>query len=107
MQEKKRSELMRIIIFWGNRRPEHLRRVKYARSVPAYFAECLYKSLKGAWTDDATLIRIMVSRSEIDLLDIRAAFRKSFATSLHKMIQNDTSGDYCKTLLPLWGGDDA
>ncbi|XP_066515059.1 annexin A5-like [Hoplias malabaricus] len=81
--------------------------VKCARSVPAYFAECLYKSLKGAGTDDATLIRIMVSRSEIDLLDIRAAFRKSFATSLHKMIQNDTSGDYCKTLLLLCGGDDA
>ncbi|XP_066516181.1 annexin A5-like [Hoplias malabaricus] len=81
--------------------------VKCARSVPAYFAECLYKSMKGAGTDDATLIRIMVSRSEIDLLDIRAAFRKSFATSLHKMIQNDTSGDYRKTLLLLCGGDDA
>ncbi|XP_066520848.1 annexin A5-like isoform X1 [Hoplias malabaricus] len=81
--------------------------VKCARSVPAYFAECLYKSLKGAGTDDATLIRIMVSRSEIDLLDIRAAFRKSFATSLHKIIQNDTSGDYCKALLLLCGGDDA
>ncbi|KAL7841501.1 hypothetical protein SRHO_G00251920 [Serrasalmus rhombeus] len=81
--------------------------VKCARSVPAYFAECLYKSMKGAGTDDATLIRIMVSRSEIDLLDIRAEFRKSFATSLHNMIKNDTSGDYRKTLLLLCGGDDA
>uniref|UniRef100_A0A8B9HYG0 Annexin n=1 Tax=Astyanax mexicanus TaxID=7994 RepID=A0A8B9HYG0_ASTMX len=81
--------------------------VKCARSVPAYFAECLYNSMKGAGTDDATLIRIMVSRSEIDLLDIRAEFRKSFATSLHKMIQNDTSGDYRKTLLLLCAGDDA
>uniref|UniRef100_A0AAR2M0T7 Annexin n=1 Tax=Pygocentrus nattereri TaxID=42514 RepID=A0AAR2M0T7_PYGNA len=81
--------------------------VKCARSVPAYLAECLYNSLKGAGTDDATLIRIMVSRSEIDLLDIRAEFRKSFATSLHNMIKNDTTGDYCKTLLLLCGGDDA
>ncbi|XP_036438920.1 annexin A5-like [Colossoma macropomum] len=81
--------------------------VKCARSVPAYFAECLYKSMKGAGTDDATLIRIMVSRSEIDLLDIRAEFRKSFATSLHKMIKNDTSGDYRNTLYLLCGGDDA
>uniref|UniRef100_W5K8V6 Annexin n=1 Tax=Astyanax mexicanus TaxID=7994 RepID=W5K8V6_ASTMX len=81
--------------------------VKCARSVPAYLAECLYNSLKGAGTDDATLMRIMVSRSEIDLLDIRAEFRKSFATSLHKMIQNDVSGDYCKTLLLLCAGDDA
>lgn len=81
--------------------------VKCARSVPAYFAECLYNSMKGAGTDDATLIRIMVSRSEIDLLDIRAEFRKSFATSLHNMIKNDTSGDYRKTLLLLCAGDDA
>ncbi|XP_036438917.1 annexin A5-like isoform X1 [Colossoma macropomum] len=82
--------------------------VKCARSVPAYLAECLYKSMKqGAGTDDATLIRIMVSRSEIDLLDIRAEFRKAFATSLHKMIKNDTHGDYCKTLLLLCAGDDA
>ncbi|KAI4875709.1 hypothetical protein NFI96_023374 [Prochilodus magdalenae] len=81
--------------------------VKCARNVPAYFAECLCKSMKGAGTDDATLIRIMVSRSEIDLLDIRAEFRKLFATSLHKMIQSEASGDYCKTLLLLCGGDDA
>lgn len=29
----------------------------------------------------------MVSRSEIDLLDIRQEFRKNFAKSLHQMIQ--------------------
>ncbi|XP_048852485.1 annexin A5-like [Brienomyrus brachyistius] len=81
--------------------------VKCARSVPAYFAESLYCGLKGAGTDDHTLIRIMVSRSEVDMLDIRAQFRKMFATSLYSMIKNDTSGDYRKTLLLLCGGDDA
>lgn len=81
--------------------------VKCARSVPGYFADSLYGAMKGAGTDDQTLIRIMVSRSEVDMLDIRAEFRKRFATSLHKMIQGDTSGDYRKTLLLLCGGDDA
>ncbi|XP_048053604.1 annexin A5b [Megalobrama amblycephala] len=81
--------------------------VKCARSVPGYFAESLYGAMKGAGTDDQTLIRIMVSRSEVDMLDIRAEFRKKFATSLHKMIQGDTSGDYRKALLLLCGGDDA
>ncbi|XP_060772515.1 annexin A5b isoform X2 [Neoarius graeffei] len=80
--------------------------VKSARSVPAYLAECLYYAMKGTGTDDKALIEIMVSRSEIDLLDIRAEFRKMFATSLYKMIQGDTSGDYRKTLLLLCGGDD-
>ncbi|GLD74864.1 annexin A10 isoform X1 [Lates japonicus] len=81
--------------------------VKCARSVPAYFAETLYYSMKGAGTDDNTLIRVMVSRSEVDMLDIRAAFRRMFACSLHSMIKGDTGGDYRKALLLLCGGDHA
>ncbi|XP_040003092.1 annexin A5b isoform X2 [Xiphias gladius] len=81
--------------------------VKCARSVPAYFAETLYYSMKGAGTDDNTLIRVMVTRSEVDMLDIRAKFRSMFACSLHSMIKGDTGGDYRKALLLLCGGDDA
>uniref|UniRef100_A0A8C6MAA4 Annexin n=1 Tax=Nothobranchius furzeri TaxID=105023 RepID=A0A8C6MAA4_NOTFU len=81
--------------------------VKCARSVPSYFAETLYYAMKGAGTDDDTLIRVMVTRCEVDMLDIRAAFRRMFACSLHSMIKGDTNGDYRKTLLLLCGGDDA
>uniref|UniRef100_A0A3P9I3D0 Annexin n=1 Tax=Oryzias latipes TaxID=8090 RepID=A0A3P9I3D0_ORYLA len=81
--------------------------VKCARSVPAYFAETLYNAMKGAGTDDDTLIRVMVTRGEVDMLDIRAEFRKLFARSLFSMIKGDTSGDYRKALLLLCGGDDA
>uniref|UniRef100_A0A3Q3W566 Annexin n=1 Tax=Mola mola TaxID=94237 RepID=A0A3Q3W566_MOLML len=81
--------------------------VKCARSVPAYFAETLYYAMKGAGTDDNTLIRVMVTRSEVDMMDIRAAFRKMFACSLFSMIKGDTGGDFRKTLLLLCGGDDA
>ncbi|XP_064417058.1 annexin A5 [Latimeria chalumnae] len=80
--------------------------VKCVRSVPAYFAECLYNSMKGGGTDDDTLMRIMVSRSEVDLLDVRKQFRTYYGTSLYSMIKNDTSGDYRKTLLHLCGGED-
>ncbi|XP_067441115.1 annexin A5b [Thunnus thynnus] len=81
--------------------------VKCARSVPAYFAETLYYSMKGAGTDDDTLIRVMVTRSEVDMLDIRSDFRRLFACSLHSMIKGDTGGDYRKALLLICGGDDA
>uniref|UniRef100_A0A667Z037 Annexin n=1 Tax=Myripristis murdjan TaxID=586833 RepID=A0A667Z037_9TELE len=81
--------------------------VKCARSVPAYFAETLYYSMKGAGTDDQTLIRVMVTRSEVDMLDIRSEFRKISPKSLHAMIMGDTGGDYRKALLLLCGGDDA
>jgi len=90
----------------GNLRDLLLAVVKCARSVPAYFAETLYHAMKGMGTDDETLIRVMVSRSEVDLLDIRSEFRRMFAGSLHSMIKGDTSGDYRKALLLLCGGDD-
>lgn len=47
----------------------------------------VFSPLKGAGTDDHTLIRVVVSRSEIDLFNIRKEFRKNFATSLYSMIK--------------------
>ncbi|KAG7240752.1 hypothetical protein INR49_026552 [Caranx melampygus] len=80
--------------------------VRCARSVPEYFAEGLYKSMSRAGTDDDTLMRIMVSRSEEDMLDIRTCFKKMYGQSLYTTIQEDTSGDYQKALLYLCGGND-
>ena len=39
--------------------------VRCVHSRPMYFAEKLYKSMKGLGTDDNTLIRVVVSRSEV------------------------------------------
>ncbi|XP_047441288.1 annexin A5a [Mugil cephalus] len=80
--------------------------VKCTRSVPGFFAERLYKSMRRAGTDDDTLMRIMVSRSEVDMLDIRASFKKTYGNSLYTTIQEDTDGDYQKALLYLCGGND-
>ncbi|XP_054453115.1 annexin A5a [Anoplopoma fimbria] len=80
--------------------------VKCARSVPQFFAEGLYGSMRRAGTDDDTLMRIMVSRSEVDMLDIRACFKKAYGASLYSTIQEDTTGDYQKALLYLCGGND-
>ncbi|XP_028445616.1 annexin A5a isoform X2 [Perca flavescens] len=95
-----------FVTILGNRSAEHLREVKCARSVPGFLAECLYKSMRRAGTDDDTLMRIMVSRSEVDMLDIRASFKKTYGVSLHSTIQEDTAGDYQKALLYLCGGND-
>ncbi|XP_031598883.1 annexin A5a [Oreochromis aureus] len=80
--------------------------VKCAESIPNFFAERLYKSMRRAGTDDDTLMRIMVSRSEVDMLDIRASFKKMYGQSLYTTIQEDTTGDYQKALLYLCGGND-
>ncbi|XP_047232502.1 annexin A11-like [Girardinichthys multiradiatus] len=80
--------------------------VKCIKNTPAYFAERLYKAMKGAGTKDRTLIRIMVSRSEVDILDIRQEFLKAYGKSLYTHISSDTSGDYKKLLLKLCGSND-
>lgn len=90
----------------GNLQKLLLAIVKSVRSVPGYLAETLHHSMKGAGTDDCTLIRVMVSRSEIDMLDIRKEYRKNYGKSLLQSIKGDTSGDYRNTLLLICGGDD-
>ncbi|XP_071371094.1 annexin A11a isoform X2 [Centroberyx affinis] len=80
--------------------------VKCIKNTPAYFAERLYKAMRGAGTKDSALIRIMVSRSEVDLLDIRQEYVKNYGKSLYTHISGDTSGDYKKLLLKLCGGSD-
>ncbi|XP_072122930.1 annexin A4-like [Mobula birostris] len=79
--------------------------VKNMKSQPAYFAERLYNSMKGVGTEDSTLIRVMVSRCEIDMLDIREAFQRTYGKSLYSFIKGDCSGDYKKILLQLCGGE--
>uniref|UniRef100_A0A672ZA93 Annexin n=1 Tax=Sphaeramia orbicularis TaxID=375764 RepID=A0A672ZA93_9TELE len=79
--------------------------VKCMKNKPAFFAERLYKSMKGLGTTDSVLVRIMVARAEIDMLDIKAEFLKMYSKTLFSFIKGDTSGDYRKILLELCGGE--
>ncbi|KAM6986524.1 annexin A3b [Aplochiton taeniatus] len=72
--------------------------VKCVMSVPVYLAERLYTSMKGAGTTESILTRIVVSRSEIDLMDINAEFKKLYGKSLTSTIKSEVSGSYCQTL---------
>nr|XP_060490057.1 annexin A6 [Panthera onca] len=80
--------------------------VQSVKNKPLFFADKLYKSMKGAGTDEKTLTRIMISRSEIDLLNIRREFIEKYDKSLHQAIEGDTSGDFLKALLAICGGED-
>uniref|UniRef100_A0A1A9WRY8 Annexin n=1 Tax=Glossina brevipalpis TaxID=37001 RepID=A0A1A9WRY8_9MUSC len=75
--------------------------VKCCKSKVDYFAERLYDSMHGLGTKDKTLIRIIVSRSEIDLGDIKEAFQNKYGKSLESWIKEDLTGDYCRVLVLL------
>lgn len=79
--------------------------VKCATSKPAFFAEKLHQAMKGAGTRHKALIRIMVSRSEIDMNDIKAFYQKMYGISLCQAILDETKGDYEKILVALCGGN--
>uniref|UniRef100_A0A8D3CKW1 Annexin n=1 Tax=Scophthalmus maximus TaxID=52904 RepID=A0A8D3CKW1_SCOMX len=77
--------------------------VKCAWSKPAFFAEKLHKAMEGRGTCEKTLIRILVSRSEIDLKKIVEEYRAMYDVSLQEHILHDTEGHYQKVLLGLCG----
>ncbi|XP_064606679.1 annexin A7-like isoform X2 [Liolophura sinensis] len=77
--------------------------VMCARNRPEYFADRLYNSMKGAGTDDSTLIRVIVSRSEIDLQNVKEVFEKKYGKTLLSFVEDDTSGDYKRLLASIVG----
>ncbi|XP_015114202.1 annexin B9-like [Diachasma alloeum] len=87
--------------FSGNIKKGVLAIVKCVKSKIGFFTGRLHSAMQGIGTNDRTLIRIVVSRSEIDLGDIKKVFERRYGKSLESWIAGDTSGDYKKTLLSI------
>ncbi|XP_034955928.2 annexin A1 [Zootoca vivipara] len=79
--------------------------VKCASSKPAFFAEKLHLAMKGSGTRQRTLNRIMVSRSEVDMNEIKGFYKSMYGKSLCQAILDETKGDYESILVALCGGD--
>ena len=61
--------------------------VECVQSPAAFLAQRLHKAIEGAGTDDRTLIRIIVSRSEIDLGTIKREYERQFDRTLHNDVK--------------------
>lgn len=79
--------------------------VKICWNTPAFFAEKLNSAMKGLGTSDKTLIRVLVSRSEVDLKKIVEEYYAMYNRRLKEDIMKDTKGHYQKVLLGLCGSN--
>ncbi|KAG5449894.1 Annexin A6 [Clonorchis sinensis] len=77
--------------------------IRYATDRANLLAEWLHDAMTGLGTKDYALMRLLITRSEIDLQEIKEAYEKKYNKSLANAIRGDTSGDYMKTLLALLG----
>ncbi|GAB4850603.1 hypothetical protein Ancab_029912 [Ancistrocladus abbreviatus] len=68
-----------------------------------YFAKVLRKAMKGLGTDDTTLIRVIVTRTEIDMQYIKAEYHRKYKKTLNDAVHSETSGSYRAFLLALLG----
>ena len=66
-----------------------------------YFAKRIYKAVKGLGTDNTTLIRVIVSRHEIDMPQIKQYYKHNYHKDMIEDIKDDTSGNYRKILVEL------
>ena len=53
----------------------------------------LYKAMKGAGTDEETLIEIICSRSNVELQKIIQEYKKLYNQNLEDKVSSDTSGN--------------
>jgi len=54
---------------------------------PCYFAERLQAAMKGWGTDDDALVRLIVSRCEIDLANIKAEYERMYSRTLYSDVK--------------------
>ena len=81
-----------------------LRTIVYATLSPSeYFATRVHDAVKGLGTKDHLLIRVIVSRSEIDMPQIKQYYKQLFGTDMYEAVKNDISGEYRELLLGIIG----
>uniref|UniRef100_A0A3Q1EKZ3 Annexin n=2 Tax=Acanthochromis polyacanthus TaxID=80966 RepID=A0A3Q1EKZ3_9TELE len=71
------------------------------KSATQFDASEIRGSIKGLGTDEETLIEILCSRSNDELVEIKKVYKEMFKKELEKDVAGDTSGNFAKLLLAL------
>ncbi|KAJ9152997.1 hypothetical protein P3X46_026492 [Hevea brasiliensis] len=76
-----------------------------AHNPAKYFATVLRKAMKGLGTKDTTLIRVVVTRAEVDMQQIKEEYQKLYKKPLIDAVRLETLGHYRTFLLSLLGSN--
>ena len=79
-----------------------LKTIVYATLSPSeYFATRVNDAIKGWGTKDHLLIRILITRDEIDMPQIKQYYKQLYGKDMVEAVKNDISGDYQKLMIEL------
>ena len=79
-----------------------LRTIVYATVSPSeYFATRVHDAVKGLGTRDHLLIRVLVTRSEIDMPQIKQYYKQLYGKDMVADIKADISGEYQNLFVQL------
>ena len=89
--------------FSGNAK-KCLRSIVYATISPSeYFATRVKDAIKGFGTNDHLLIRVLITRDEIDMPQIKQYYKQLYGKDMLDAIKGDCSGAYRDLLIELAG----
>ena len=78
------------------------RTIVYATLSPSeYFATRVKEAIKGFGTSDHLLMRILISRDEIDMPDIKQYYKQLYGKDMVEDIRGEISGHYQKLMIEL------
>ena len=78
------------------------RTIVYATLSPSeYFATRVNEAIKGVGTKDRLLMRVLITRDEIDMPTIKQYYKQLYGKDMVTAIKNDISGDYQKLMVEL------
>ncbi|MFS8034633.1 putative annexin [Helianthus anomalus] len=87
----------------GNFKDALITILQCAENPGKHFAKVLRKATKGLGTEDKTLIRIIVTRAEMDMQYIKGEYHNKYSKTLNEVVHSETSGNYRTFLLSLLG----
>ncbi|GBG79638.1 hypothetical protein CBR_g29787 [Chara braunii] len=70
-------------------------------SIPQVFADEIEGDVQGLGTDESGLVRHLIARADMDLVDIKELYKEKHKKSLSERVKEDCSGDFLKLLLAV------